>query len=213
MEINQFSKTIRRLAAPTLAFMLVLGTGYGCDSDRPNPFDSDTDSGTDSDGDGNGTGGFGFPNDGPNDGQGPMGNPQYQPNFIQRGQPPGPPERGYTAIEGDLAGSGEGELCAVCADSGDCAAGACVVHMDTGETFCGAECWTDIDCPDPQAQECVDVDETTTRQCVPRLGTCYEFDPGAEPLNPINEPPDDLGEGEGGAAGSSNNGSGDTGSN
>lgn len=208
MRNHQLGKTtIRSLLTPTLAVALVLGSGYGCDSDRPSPFDSDGD--TDSDGtdgnDGDGTGGFGFPNDGQNDGQGPMGNPQYQPNFIQRGQPPGPPERGYTAIEGELAGEGEGELCAVCADSSDCSAGACVVHMDTGETFCGSECWTDIDCPDPQEQECVDVAETTTRQCVPRLGSCYEFDPGAEPINPINEPPDDLG--EGGSAGSGNSGS------
>lgn len=200
MRSNRRSKrTLRGALVPLMLAAALAAAGFGCGSERPPPFDGGSD--TDSDG-GDGTGGFGFPG-GPNDGQGPMGNPQYQPNFIQRGRPPGPPQRGYTAIEDELAGTGGGELCAVCADSGDCALGACVVHMDTGETFCGAECWTDLDCPDPWAQECVDVAETQTRQCVPRIGSCYEFEPGAAPLNPINEPPDDWRPGEGGAAGAS----------
>src|SRR5690606_37451554 len=201
MRSNRRSKrTMRSALAPLTLAVALAAAGGGCDSDRPPPFDSDGD--TDSDGgDGSGTGGFGFPG-GPN-GQGPMGNPQYQPNFLQRGRPPGPPRRGYTAVEAALAGTGEGALCAVCADSSDCALGACVIHMDTGETFCGAECWTDLDCPDPWAQECVDVADATAKQCVPRIGSCYEFEPGAEPLNPINEPPADLDPGEGGAAGSS----------
>lgn len=177
---------------------VLVGAAYGCGESRPATFDSDGSGAgaNDSDGNNDGSGGFGFGNDGPNDGPGPNnGNPTYQENFIQRGRPPGPPDRGYTAVEPELSGEGEGQLCALCADSGDCAAGACVVHMDTGETFCAAECEGDVDCPNPQAQECVAAEGATVRQCVPRLGTCYEFDANAEPINPINRPPDDLGEG------------------
>lgn len=197
--------TIRSIVMRTgVASGLLLAGVYGCGSEAPDDEGGDGSGAFGNDGnDGNdsGSGGFGFPQDGPNDGQGPTGNPQYQPNFIERGRPPGPPERGYTAVEADLSGSGEGELCALCADSADCAEGACVVHMDTGETFCGTECETVLDCADPQTQECVDVEDGPS-QCVPRLGTCYEFDPSAEPINPINEPPEDNGNGEGGSAGS-----------
>lgn len=182
---------------------LLTGVAYGCGGEEhPDPFDGGTDTG----GNGFGTGGGnGFGNDGPNGGPGPNnGNPNYQDNFIELGQPPGPPERGYTAVEPELSGSGEGELCALCADSGDCADGACVIHMDTGETFCGAECESDADCPDPQAQECVNASGASTSQCVPRLGTCYEFDPDADPLNPIHQPDPNVGPGpgEGGQGGS-----------
>jgi hypothetical protein len=179
---------------------LLLGAAYGCGEERPEPFDGDVDG----DVDGDGSGGSGFGNDGPSDGPGPNnGNPTYQPNFIERGQPPGPPTRGYTAVEAELSGDGAGELCALCADSADCAAGACLIHMDTGEMFCAAECESDLDCPDPQAQECVSAEGASQAQCVPRLGTCYEFDADAEPINPINEPPDDLGppDGQGGQGG------------
>jgi hypothetical protein len=183
---------------------LLLGAAYGCGEQRPDTFDAggDGSGARANDGDGDGSGGFGFGNDGPNNGPGPNnGNPTYQDNFIDLGRPPGPPERGYTAIEPELSGTGEGELCALCADSADCAMGACVVHMDTGETLCAAECEADVDCPDPQAQECVAVEGADVRQCVPRLGTCYEFDAGAEPLNPINRPPVGLGEGGQGGSG------------
>jgi hypothetical protein len=188
------SKSLLRFGA---LLGILAGAAYGCGGEEhPDPFDADTDS------DGNSTGGNGFGNDGPNDGPGPNnGNPTYQPNFIDRGQPPGPPERGYTAVEPELSGSGEGDVCALCADSGDCAAGACVIHMDTGETFCGAECGDDADCPDPQTQECVRAEGASSSQCVPRLGTCYEFDDDAEPINPINRPDPNLGNGEGGEGG------------
>jgi len=184
--------------------ILALGGAYGCGSEMADAGSDGTGS-TGNDGN-DGTGGFGFPNDSPNDGnddgQGPTGNPSYQPNFIERGRPPGPPERGYSAVEPELSGGGEGEFCAVCADSADCAAGACVVHMDTGETFCAVECTDDLDCADPQTEECVAAEGADSAQCVPRLGTCYEFEPDAEPINPINEPPEDTG--QGGSAGSSN---------
>jgi len=204
---SQASRVTLRKAGAALA--LVLAGAYGCGSDgRPDPFtdgpDSDSDGG---DGPDDGSGGFPFPgdgpNDGPNNGPGQMGTPQYQDNFIEQGRPPGPPERGYTAVEGELAGEGEGEACALCADSSDCGGGACVIHMDTGETFCATACDTLLDCSDPETEECVPV-EGAGDQCVPRIGTCYEFDPSAEPINPINEPPPDIGDGdgEGGAAGS-----------
>jgi hypothetical protein len=138
----------------------------------------------------NGTGGrfFGGTGGGNNGGPGNQGTPDYQPNFIERGRPPGPPERGYTAVEADLSGEGAGALCALCADSADCADGACLIQMDTGEMFCAHACDSDADCPDPELQECVTAADAESAQCVPRLGTCYEFDPTAEPINPIHEP-------------------------
>lgn len=183
------------LGIGTIALALAPGCGG---AERPPGFDSD--------GDDSSTGGRRFGSGG--DGSRPPPIVNYPPNFIERGRPPGPPERGYTAIDPELSGEGTGELCAVCANSADCAEGACVVQMDTGETFCGVSCQSDADCPDPVLQECVEAAGADSAQCVPRLGTCYEFDASAEPLRPIHPPSGDgsppgdgPGDGQGGAGG------------
>ena len=117
------------------------------------------------------------------------GNIDYPDTFLDLGRPPGPPERGYAESPSPAGtGAGQGEVCDRCAGSSDCGAGACVINLDTGEQFCATSCELDADCEDPVTEECVPVDDLGQQQCVPRLGTCYELDPDAVPLNPIRPP-------------------------
>ncbi len=134
----------------------------------------------------------------------------YPPSFWELGRPPGFPFRGYDKVpdSSNPSGTGEGAVCSVCTDSSDCSAGVCVVQMDTGELFCGADCVTDSDCPSPIEYECVEVDGADSAQCVPRLGSCMEFPPGAKPINPIHPPDDDDTGGSGGSGGDGSGGAG-----
>jgi hypothetical protein len=188
---------------------LVVLVACGSDEDAGGDGDGDSvsfGSGGNASGDGDGDGDNPF-GDGDQFGDGDFGNPfgnqgtiNYQDNYLDLERPPGYPERGYAESPADEgAGEGEGEVCDWCANSSDCSGGACVIHLDTGEMFCGSSCESDDDCADPIGQECAEVDGASTGQCVRRIGSCFEFPEDAEPLNPINPP---GGDGMGGMGGS-----------
>lgn len=90
-----------------------------------------------------------------------------------------------------------GELCSPCAVSADCKGEArCLVHPNTGERFCGADCTND---PCPAGTRCHTIsaaDGPDVRQCVPPGDTCEGFgtdggDGGSRPgtTNPPPPPP------------------------
>jgi len=80
-----------------------------------------------------------------------------------------------------------GGLCAPCPMDGRCGDDndACLEQLETGETFCGRDCYENGDGNCPRGYACRDVRDGA-RQCVPNDGTCQTRELG-EPAPPLAE--------------------------
>lgn len=68
----------------------------------------------------------------------------------------------------------QGDLCEACADARGCQDGGACLPYQSGGTYCGRACVTDVGCP--TGYGCVAVNGVTQKQCVARSNSCTNLD-------------------------------------